>query len=174
MSRTNQLLDRLGRANPVPDPADLADSDVAAELAMRRAGSVLNWDISDGEYQADGYRIRLVEPGNWEITFRAAVIAFNGSRKAAFRIAEDHRRQAIRRRDLIRLALTFVLTIAGWIGAGLIARELWVLALPVVLFVSFATLIRFFAVLSRNVMDPYRRLLPWEKRSWRRRLFERR
>jgi hypothetical protein len=171
MSRYRRLLDALGRVNPVPDAAEMADPDAAAQLAMGRPGSVLDWRISGEEYLAGDYRIRLIEPRKWEITHRGATIAYHPSRASAFVIVEDHCRDAIRRRDLIRLALTFVIAIAGWMTAGLVAEEMWVLALPVVLYFTLSSFIRFFAVLSRNVNDPYRRRMPWEKRPRGERLF---
>ncbi|NNC91365.1 MAG: hypothetical protein HKN80_02610 [Acidimicrobiia bacterium] len=143
----------------------------ADDVAMSVPGSILDWRVRGEDYLAGSYRIRLLEPRKWEVTHQGAVIAFYSSRKAAFGIAEDHWREAIRRRDLIRLALTFVLAFSAWMIAGLLVEELWVLALPVVLYFTLSSFIRFFAVFSRNVNNPYRRRLPWEKHPRGDRLF---
>lgn len=148
----------------VADAVDLGHSDTAVEQSMTKAGSILDWNIRGDDYVADGYRIRLLQPRRWEISHEGAVIAYHFSRKEAFGIVEDHYRDTIRRRDLIRLGFTFVLAILAWIALGSMMEELWVVGLPFVFYVALSSFIRFLAVFSRNASDPYRRRLPWEKR----------
>lgn len=161
------LMAVLQRSNPVPDPEQLADSDEAKELALRRPGSVLDWQIEDDDYVGDGYRISLLAPSNWEITHQDRHLAYDQSRRSAFAVVERHRREALRRFDLIKWAEVMVGALLVWLVANqLIAPGIawWLLAF-VLLFVGISTLVRFGAALSRSVVDEYRRPLPWERRG---------
>lgn len=176
---TDRLLDTLGRANPVPDSNDLIGSDVADELASRKPDSVLDWTMTAGEYRAKGYRIHLLGESEWEITHKGTTLGSTERLTWAFSVAELHRGQAIRRRDLIRHGLTFLLAILA--GGAIIAvvdeakqLYLWV-AYVLVFSVTVGSSVRFYAALTGTVDDPYRRLLWWERRRrWRERLFVRR
>ncbi len=160
-----------GGIRRIVDVVDPDDFGTAVEQAIEKAGSVLDWSIRGGDYVADDYRIRLLEPRRWEISHGGAVIAYHFSRNEAFGIVEDHYRDSVRRRDLMRLGLIFVLAILVWIGLGSMMEELWVLGLPFVVYFALSSFIRFFAVFSRNANDPYRRRLPWERSPRPDRLF---
>ena len=160
----------LQQSNPVPDPAELADSDEARELAMRRPGSVLDWHIHDDEYVGDGYRIRLLEPEKWEVTHRETVLETPRSLKRAFAKVERHRRDTLRRRDLWVWGSLFVAALVTGISVSQLAPAASIAVLPVVFFVGISALIRVAAALSRSVTDPYQRRLPWEPKPWWRRL----
>ena len=104
MTRDSKLLTILHRSNPVPAPQTLVGSDVARELALKKPGSVIDWRERDDEYIGDGYRIRLLEPQKWQITYRDYLLAYHPSLKAAFSMVERHRRETLRRRALLRYA----------------------------------------------------------------------
>lgn len=174
MNTDEGLLEALGRANPVLDPEDLVDSYAASELAMRKHDSVLDWRAEGNDYIADGYRIRLRQQGGWEMSLRGAVIGSDESLKDAFGLVEHHRRRALRRRDLRRYALTFVLAVmAGGVIVGVVDEVgelfLWG-AFVLLVFIALRSLARINAAWSGNPYDPYRRRLPWERRSWGERL----
>lgn len=176
MSNDSNLLRVLRRTNPVPEPEALVDSAAAEELALKKPGSVVNWRVRGDEYLGDGYRIRLLEPRRWQITYRDAVLAYHHSLKTAFATVERHRRRAMRRNDLLRLAAVFVLVVLGSAAAFEFfePRSLWgALALAGVFYVAVSTLIRFLAILSGDVNDPYQRAMPWERRRWWQRLLDR-
>ncbi len=166
------LLNVLQDTNPIPDPVELEDSDEARELALRRPGSVIAWRVIGDEYHGDGYRIRLLEPRKWEITRRGRLLEHHHSLKAAFAIVEHDRREALRRRDLVFYATTAVLAAIGLILTAYYydrGNVFWVPGILAVLYVGLSAVVRFFANLSRNINDPYRRRLPWERRRYRRR-----
>lgn len=185
MNVDSNLLASLRRSNPMPTPEHLVESDAARALAFRSPLSLLDWRIiGENEYEANPYRIQLAAPGRWEITFRGTPLAHHHSLKSAFAIVERHYRESIRRRDLLRLGgvvlgvlllLTaidqYVAKITDWRfdphGEGI--TLFWLVVMFVAIFMGLSALIRFFAVLSRNVNDPYRQRAPWERASSRRR-----
>lgn len=172
MTRESKLLTILHRSNPIPELETLVDSDAARELASKRPGSVIDWQARDDEYFGDGYRIRLLEPRKWQITHRDRLLAYHQSQKAAFSMVERHRREALRRQDL--LLYSGIFAVAAVVAAAMVpfigrGNAFPVLILGVLVFAAISALIRFTAVLSRSVTDPYRRTLPWERGSrWRR------
>jgi len=179
MKTDQSLLSVLGRANPVSDPGDLVGSDAANELARRKPDSVLDWSISGDDYVADGYRIRFLAGNDWEIIHKETTLGSAEKLTWAFSIVEHHRREAIRRRDLIRYGLTFVLAIiAGGVIISVVdeLQQLYLWLTFVFLFaIALASSVRFYAALHGSIEDPYRRLLWWERRRrWRERIFLRR
>lgn len=175
----DQLLETLGRTNPVLDPDDLIGSDAADELATRKPDSLLDWSIRGDGYVADHYRIRFLGESDWKITYKGTNLGSAEKLKWAFSVVEHHHREAIRRRDLIRYGLTFVLAILA--GGAIIAvvdevQQLWLWPAYVLLFATaLGGAVRFYVTLTGNLDDPYRRPLPWERRRrWRERIFVRR
>lgn len=160
----------LRDSNPVPDPTTLIGSVAAQELASRRPESVVDWRQHDDGYVGDGYRIRLRSAARWEITLRNRHLHTVPSLRSAFSIVEHHRREALRRGHLIWMTAWFVVgTTAGFVLSSRANDTQSLLLVPSAIacfFVGLAALVRFLAVLGRNLDDPYRRPLPWERVTW--------
>lgn len=160
----------LQHSNPIPDPASLAGSEAARELASRRPESVIDWQRDDDDYVGDGYRIHLAEPARWEITNGGRRLHIVSSLRSAFSIVEHHRRETLRRRHLVLMAAWFIVgTTGGFLVSSIADETRQVLLVPIAIasfFLGLAAFVRFLAVLGRNVNDPYRRRLPWERLSW--------
>ena len=141
MTFNTSIMTILEDSNPVPDPEALVGSSAAAELAMRRPESIIDWHHEGEGYAGDGYRIQLLEPGTWQVTSRRKDLGGHRSLKLAFAVAERHRRAALRRRSLVIWgALTLMLLTATAVAASY--SEEWGST------VGFVALLAFLSVLS--------------------------
>ncbi len=141
-----------------------------------RPASRLAWRRRNNEFFAGDYTVALVAPHRWEVFYRGYHESFQPTRTLALARAEDHHREATRARDLRRLGIIGVMSLAAVFALYSIESPgSWVLLLQVaiafLLFVGFTAVAMFQATLFRNRRDPYRRREPWEKKAnWLERL----
>ncbi|NNC93223.1 MAG: hypothetical protein HKN80_12110 [Acidimicrobiia bacterium] len=134
--------------------------------------SWLDWVKEGDEYVGGEYRIRLIEPYRWEVLRKGKPAFFDTRLSGALARTEDHYRDRLRVRDL----LTWSAVLAGSVLLGVVvelsrdAIGLWGFPLQAAaLYVGMSAIVRFYAALTRNRFDPYRRRAPWERRFRRRR-----
>ncbi len=161
------MMTLLQESNPVPDPVELIDSPEGQALATRRPNSIIDWYDVEGEYAGDGYRIRNVEPRDWEVLHRGKVLRHTTKQSSAFSVVEHHRREALWRRDLrVRASVALLAIVAFFVLAAFAeVPGIWFAGL-IVVGIGFVATVRFLSVLNRHVDDPYRRPPPWERVSW--------
>lgn len=143
-----------------------------AEIEQReripRPASPIEWWALGDEIRGGPYRIRLVAAHRWEISRSGVVVAEERTRSASFHRAETHLRQHQRRTDVVVWSIVLVLGIAAmgalaeWVKSATIW---WVSMLGLALFVVVSAVVRLGAALTGSRNDPYRRLMPWERRA---------
>ncbi len=138
------------------------------QFPVEPPAGLLAWSRDGADYLAGRYRISLLEPSRWEISYRGDPIDHDPSLRASFRIAELHWRKVLRKRD----AIAWGALIVGATAAGAIANAVlgvgnipWYLVMIVLVWVAVSALVRMVSALTDNPRDPYRRRMPWERRG---------
>lgn len=138
------------------------------QLPVEVPAGLLRWHRDGADYVAGRYRIALIEPRRWEIGYRGDPIGHDPSLKASLRLAEQHRRKVLRKRDAIAWgALVAVVSAVGAMAHGVLTVGTipWYLVMVVLAWTAVSALVRMVAALTANPRDPYRRRLPWERRG---------
>ena len=131
--------------------------------------SWLEWRREGDEYAGGDYLVRLVEPYRWEVLRAGRHLFYDRSLNSSLTRADHHYRDRLRIRDLI----VWTAVLIASIGLGVVVEitrdtlDLWgVPLLALAMYGGGAAVVRFYAALTRNRFDPYRRRAPWEPRGW--------
>lgn len=151
----------------MPDTAHVLEAVWGDTVPYDRPASRLSWRRRDDEYFGGDYTVALVAPHRWEVFYRGYHESFQPTRALALTRAEDHHKEVVRKRDLVRLGIIGVVSLTTTFALYAIdSPGSWVLALQfaiaILLFVGFSAIAMFQATLFRNRRDPYRRREPWE------------
>jgi len=133
-----------------------------------RPMSLLNWQRTEDGYTGGDYLIRLLRPNCWEIRYRGEPVKTTDSLKLAMTRAEFHFREQLRKRDLVKWAIWFIIFTGGLIVlvSNWASRIESILLFTALAYGWLGALTRLIAATGWSHNDPYRRRLPWERRDW--------
>jgi hypothetical protein len=130
------------------------------------ASNRLRWVRDEDDLVAGRYRIRLLEPGRWETTYRERPLRLDPRRSMAVAGAEHHYRGTQRIQQIVRwgslAGVAFVVAAVATHWFSLLS----VLLLAVAVWVVLGSAVRVFAAANRSLLDPYRFRDSWEPPDW--------